>query len=99
MLELLVRVCLRKQLAFFDSSDMNIDFLSVPMMIRSLANSNCDAFNLSAPSTAALIAAMFTRFARSDRKMTKDESNISLPDDIAVKLYSIFQMQDIYYYV
>jgi len=46
---------------------MNIDFLSVPMIIRSLANSNCAAVNLSAPSTAALIAAMFTRFARSNR--------------------------------
>jgi hypothetical protein len=53
--------------AFLESSDMNIDFLSVPMIIRSLANSNCAAVNLSAPSTAALIAAMFTRFARSNR--------------------------------
>ena len=51
---------------FFDSSDKNIVFRSVPMIILSFANSNCEAFNLSAPSTAALMAAMFTKFARSE---------------------------------
>lgn len=51
---------------------MNIDFLSVPMIIRSLANSNCIAVNLSAPSTAAFIAAMFTRLARSNRNKQRD---------------------------
>lgn len=53
---------------------MNIDFLSVPMIIRSLANSNSAAVNLSAPSTAALIAAMFTRFARSNRNIPQKKN-------------------------
>ncbi|KAJ0857061.1 hypothetical protein HanRHA438_Chr13g0585681 [Helianthus annuus] len=35
------------------------------MIILSFANSNCAAFNLSEPSTAALMAATFTRFAKS----------------------------------
>lgn len=53
---------------FFDSSDKNRVFLSVPIIILSFANSNCAAVNFSAPSTAALMAAIFTRFARSDWK-------------------------------
>lgn len=52
---------------FFDSSDTNIVFLSVPITILSLANSNCLLVNLSAPSTAAFMAAMLTKFARSDQ--------------------------------
>lgn len=99
MLQLLVQACLRKRKnnlnkhAFLDSSEMNIDFLSVPMMIRSLANSNCEAVNLSAPSTAALIAAMFTRFARSNRKrkkMSRYESHHH-STNIAAKFYSTFK--------
>lgn len=50
---------------FFESSDRNIVFLSVPIIILSLANSNCAAFNFSAPSTAALMAAILTKLARS----------------------------------
>lgn len=56
---------------FFDSSDMNIVFRSVPISILSLANSNSVAVNFSPPSTAALMAAIFTKFARSDRKKRK----------------------------
>lgn len=52
---------------FFESSDMNIVFLSVPITILSFANSNCEAVSFSAPSTAALMAAIFTKFARSDQ--------------------------------
>lgn len=52
---------------FFESSDMNIVFRSVPITILSFANSNCVAVNFSAPSTAALMAAIFTKFARSDQ--------------------------------
>lgn len=44
---------------------MNIVFRSVPIIILSLANSNCAEVNLSAPSTAALMAAIFTKFERS----------------------------------
>lgn len=53
---------------FLESSDRNIVFLSVPIIILSLANSNCSAFNFSAPSTAALMAAIFTKLARSAPK-------------------------------
>lgn len=47
---------------------MNIVFLSVPIIILSFANSNCVAVTFSAPSTAALMAAMFTKFAKSASK-------------------------------
>lgn len=50
---------------FFDSSDTNIVLRSVPIIILSFANSNCPADNFSAPSTAALIAATLTKFAKS----------------------------------
>lgn len=53
---------------FLDSSDKNIVFLSVPIIILSFANSNSEAVSLSAPSTAALMAAMLTMFARSIAK-------------------------------
>lgn len=51
---------------FFDCSDINIVLRSVPIIILSLANSNSEVVNFSPPSTAALMAAMFTKFARSD---------------------------------
>lgn len=50
---------------FFESSDIYIVFLSVPIIILSFANSNCAAAMFSMPSTAALMAAIFTKFARS----------------------------------
>lgn len=53
---------------FFESSERNMVLRSVPIIILSFANSNCDAFSLSAPSTAALMAAIFTRFAKSVSK-------------------------------
>lgn len=58
-------LCQILEYTFFESSDTNIVFLSVPMTIRSFANSNCSEDNFSAPSTAAFMAAIFTRFARS----------------------------------
>lgn len=61
---------------FFDSSDMNIVFRSVPISILSLANSNSVAVNFSPPSTAALMAAIFTKFARSDRKKRKKKKEM-----------------------
>lgn len=43
-------------------------FRSVPIIILSFANSNCAAVTFSAPSTAALMAATFTKFARSSSR-------------------------------
>lgn len=53
---------------FFDSSDINIVFRSVPIIILSFANSSWVAVSFSAPSTAALMAAILTKFARSGKE-------------------------------
>lgn len=55
---------------------MNIVLRSVPISILSLAYSNSVAVNFSKPSTAALMAAMFTKFARSEWEEKKDEVKI-----------------------
>jgi len=46
------------------------------MTIRSFANSNCSEDNFSAPSTAAFMAAIFTRFARSGKKFGEIGKNV-----------------------
>ena len=61
---------------FFDSSDMNIVFRSVPITILSFANSSWVAVSFSAPSTAALMAAILTKFARSDKEEKNREKLI-----------------------
>lgn len=81
-----------KILTFLDSSVTNIVLRSVPIIILSFANSNCFEFNFSAPSTAALIAATFTRFAKSAQvKAFKNDIKKVLS---CIKLIKVWKRED-----